>query len=55
MAEIVPRQRRHAVAEADAELGQRAREPPAPALDLGIGGSVKRRAAEVRDTSERPR
>ena len=47
--EIVPCERRHAIAEADAEFAQRARQPPAAPLDLGVGGSMERRAAEVRD------
>ena len=47
--EIVPGERRHAVAEPDAELAQRARQPAAAPLDLGVSGSMERRAAEVRD------
>ena len=47
--EIVPGERRHAIPEADAELSQRARQPPAAPLDLGIGGSMERRTAKVRD------
>jgi hypothetical protein len=47
--EIVPGERRHAIPEADAELTQRAGQPPAAPLDLGISGSMERRAAKVRD------
>ena len=47
MAVVVPGERRHAIAETDAELLERAREPPAAALDLGVGGAVERGAAEV--------
>ena len=42
MAVIVPRERRHPIAQTDAELRQNAREPPAAALDLGVGGAVQR-------------
>jgi hypothetical protein len=49
MTEIVPGERRHAIPEADAELSQRAGQPPAAPLDLGISGSMERRAAKVRD------
>jgi hypothetical protein len=47
--EIVPCKRRHAIPEADAELAQRAGQPPAAPLDLRISGSMERRAAKVRD------
>ena len=49
MAIVVPGERRHAIAEADAKLVERARQPPAAALDLGVGGAVQRGAAEVGD------
>ena len=47
--EIVPGERRHAIAQDNAEFAQRARQPPTAPLDLRIGDSVKRGSAEVRD------
>ena len=49
VAEIVPGERRHAIAEADAEPAERPRKPPAAPFDLGVGRSMQGWAAEVRD------
>jgi hypothetical protein len=49
VAEIVPGERRYAIAEADPKFAERTRKSTAAPLDIRICGSMERRASEVRN------